>query len=272
MYKGQWANGKKNGNGTLYGEDGSKLLYEGEWVDDKQNGYGVYYTNGTVYRGQWANGKKNGNGTLYGEDGSKLLYEGEWVDDKQNGYGVYYTNGTVYRGQWANGMRNGNGKLFDKNGTKISEGVWTDDKLMTKNLNQLVDNKKKGKDHFFGISDHIFQFSPTPSQHNSDTILYSNGDKYIGPLENGTRNGYGQYYYKNGQIYNGWFKNGDFWGHGILYNKNNQIKYEGEWKNGKVFIFYYIKFIFIVFDLLWNNSQMEKLLITWRTRTNMLVK
>jgi hypothetical protein len=41
----------KNGNGTLYDDDGS-VIYEGEWVDDKQNGYGTsYYPDGSVYKG-----------------------------------------------------------------------------------------------------------------------------------------------------------------------------------------------------------------------------
>ena len=176
---------------------------------------------------------RNGNGTLYGKDGTKL-YEGQWLNDKQNGYGTYYySDGSVYTGNWKNGIRNGNGTLIDKNQNKISEGMWIDDKFVSRHLNQLVDNKK-GRDQFFDKNDnHPFNFSETNNQTNTQSIFYPNGDKYVGPLENGTRSGYGYYFYTNGQIYSGWFKNGEFNGLGILYYKDNKIKYEGEWKDGK---------------------------------------
>jgi hypothetical protein len=119
IFKGYWKNGTRYGNGTLYGDDGSKI-YEGEWVDDKQKGYGTtYYPDGSVYKGffkylllhiflfclmsinvkgYWKNGMRYGNGTLYGDDGSKI-YEGEWVEDKQKGYGTsYFPDGSVYKG------------------------------------------------------------------------------------------------------------------------------------------------------------------------------
>lgn len=55
---------------------------------------------------------------------------------------------------------------------------------------------------------------------NSALLEYSNGERYIGEVANGMREGYGTYYYQNGE------------------------KYEGQWikntKNGK---FFYIKLI-----------------------------
>ena len=40
------------------------------------------------------------------------------------------------------------------------------------------------------------------------TIIYNNGDKYIGQVLENTHNGYGVYFYKNGEIYEGNFKDG----------------------------------------------------------------
>ena len=60
------------------------------------------------------------------------------------------------------------------------------------------------------------------------TIIYKNGDKYIGEVLENTHNGYGVYFYKNGEIYEGNFKNGI----GKFIFRNKQI-INGIWKNGK---------------------------------------
>lgn len=64
------------------------------------------------------------------------------------------------------------------------------------------------------------------------TIIYKNGDKYIGQVLENTHNGYGVYFYKNGEIYEGNFKNGLQNGEGKFIFKNKQI-INGIWKNGK---------------------------------------
>ena len=40
------------------------------------------------------------------------------------------------------------------------------------------------------------------------TIVYENGDKYVGEVQNGKRHGKGTLYYSNGNTYTGQFKNG----------------------------------------------------------------
>lgn len=43
---------------------------------------------------------------------------------------------------------------------------------------------------------------------NSAILEYSNGERYIGEVGNGVRDGYGTYYYQNGEKYEGqWVKN-----------------------------------------------------------------
>tara|TARA_X000000950_G_scaffold127387_2_gene159334 strand:+ start:3589 stop:3861 length:273 start_codon:yes stop_codon:yes gene_type:complete len=64
------------------------------------------------------------------------------------------------------------------------------------------------------------------------TIIYKNGDKYIGEVLENTHNGYGVYFYKNGEIYEGNFKNGLQNGIGKFIFRNKQI-INGIWKNGK---------------------------------------
>ena len=46
-YEGEWADGKRNGKGTMNWSDGTK--YVGDWKDDKRDGHGAY-TYGT---GEW---------------------------------------------------------------------------------------------------------------------------------------------------------------------------------------------------------------------------
>ena len=56
IYRGNWLDGKKHGQGTMVWDDGSK--YEGGWVLDEFNGDGTYYyNNGDIYVGEWKNGK-----------------------------------------------------------------------------------------------------------------------------------------------------------------------------------------------------------------------
>ena len=90
-------------------------------------------------------------------------------------------------------------------------------------------------------------------QDSNRTITYENGDKYVGDLKNGLKNGKGIYFYANGNKYEGdWkddkkegrgtfsFVNGDRFegeckndkanGKGVKYFKNGDI-YDGDWKD-----------------------------------------
>ncbi len=72
--------------------------YEGNWENGKRNGHGTYFfNNGNKYEGNWVNDKKNGHGTFYFNDGNK--YEGNWENDKINGHGtIFFNNGGKYEG------------------------------------------------------------------------------------------------------------------------------------------------------------------------------
>ena len=60
-YVGQVVNGKKEGKGIRYWNDGER--YEGDWKNDKAEGKGIYYyKSGNRYEGDWKNDKKEGKG------------------------------------------------------------------------------------------------------------------------------------------------------------------------------------------------------------------
>lgn len=45
MYKGDFSNGLKNGNGTIIfvGQTQNNDIYKGQWVSDKMEGKGIYF-------------------------------------------------------------------------------------------------------------------------------------------------------------------------------------------------------------------------------------
>ncbi|MDP0530677.1 hypothetical protein NLB58_02145 [Porphyromonas gingivalis] len=79
-YEGNFVDFKREGEGTLYTENGDKI-YEGEWKNNKYHGYGMYFMRGQCrYDGLWENGKRNGDGVAYDEKGIEE-YNGPWKDD-----------------------------------------------------------------------------------------------------------------------------------------------------------------------------------------------
>jgi len=82
MYTGQWQNGKRNGQGTLFFENG---VFEGQWVDDYAHGVGtISHKNGDIFKGEYKNNKKCGPGTYTWKDGSEE--KGDYVDGQRHGW------------------------------------------------------------------------------------------------------------------------------------------------------------------------------------------
>ena len=78
-----YLNGKKNGKGKEYNDNG-KLLFEGEYLNGKKNGKGKEYgyKEDLLYEGEYLNGKKwNGNGKINNYKGL-LKYEIEYKKGK----------------------------------------------------------------------------------------------------------------------------------------------------------------------------------------------
>lgn len=191
-YSGEWANGKFNGKGTLYKEDGS--VKQGTWEDGKLLQTHIRQkTAEGFYDGYILNSKPDGMGCMQYNDSSR--YEGEWENGKWTGYGKYFTPKDSLIGEWKDGKLNGSGMY--KNESLLYNGDW-------------VDNKPDG-----------FGYATT-----SDSSYYSGG------WVEGRRNGYGDMYFANEDSYFGDWEDDDFCGLGTYTFGQSGDIYYGEWKGG----------------------------------------
>ena len=153
IYKGEWKDGRKEGNGVLdlctgdsysgtfnrsYREDygtfnGDRYLYKGDFKRDKFHGYGkMKFPDRSTYEGLWVKNYFN-NGTFDFGEGS--TYTGEWVGYSYEGKGVLtLSNGTVKKGMWRNGKLCGEGKIKYSDDT-IIKGFFIDDILQSESIN-----------------------------------------------------------------------------------------------------------------------------------------
>ncbi|GMH84322.1 hypothetical protein TrVE_jg5930 [Triparma verrucosa] len=137
MYDGEWVNGRREGEGTIYYNAEKTCYYQGQWKDNVRSGKGVaVYPSGNKYDGEWKANRKNGKGKMEWIDVNES-YEGSWVDDKQSGYGIHvWLDGDVahgdtarqrcnqYAGQWKAGVREGIGTFQYANGSEY-HGAWS---------------------------------------------------------------------------------------------------------------------------------------------------
>ncbi|CAE6929076.1 RSP1 [Symbiodinium natans] len=91
LYRGQWVQGKKHGQGAQYYCSGDS--YQGEYQNHKKHGQGVYrYADGDCHEGQYLDGRKHGSGLYWYSDGRVLV--SSYDQDQQSGPGVVWsTNG-----------------------------------------------------------------------------------------------------------------------------------------------------------------------------------
>jgi hypothetical protein len=114
---------------------------------------------------------------------------------------ISYSDNSIYFGSLKNGISNGLGTFTVNN--QVCVGEW-DGHRTGKNITCTWSADSKWK-----------------------------GDKYVGALKNGKREGKGTYYYSSsGEKYVGEWKNGEFNGKGIMSFPNGN-EYIGEWKNSK---------------------------------------
>jgi hypothetical protein len=160
--KGNWKNGKLNGQGYQFFGETSNFkgdTYTGEFKDNAYEGKGTYFdaSEGATYVGYWNNGRPNGFGKMTFATDSKFpnqYYEGEWKDGKKDGHGTQFfgtegkfkndkyvgewknnkmdglgkylfSSGSSYDGQWRNNLKHGKGIHIDKDGK--SEAVYCED-------------------------------------------------------------------------------------------------------------------------------------------------
>lgn len=99
-YKGNYVNGKFDGNGLFVN---SEISYEGEFSDGEYNGTGVLTSNsGYKYIGSFEHNLFNGTGYILYQNGDS--YKGDFKDGYFNGYGTYkYADGKIENGIFENG-------------------------------------------------------------------------------------------------------------------------------------------------------------------------
>ena len=206
-YVGDWANDIRHGEGVFKNIIGDS--FKGTYVHGLKEGQGRETTwKGEVYEGQFMNGLRHGHGecTLWNRD----VFTGTWTSGEVvGGEGTRkYVRGGSYFGQWARArrtkhaqeptlMRSGRGRLTEACGD-VYEGEWEHDEM------------KQGA---------------------VASIMYTNGDKYVGEFSMQLKNGDGAQYYNEGRTYKGQWENGTWHGTGELREANGDGFY-GNFVNG----------------------------------------
>jgi lysozyme len=148
MYRGFWAEGKKNGTGVLRK---GNYCYRGEFANDRYSGYGeLTYKDSVVYSGEWENGHRSGKGLMTDSAGRKIfgywsadtIIEGKRTDSTgvyvgqfnrkgmAEGHGYYLSSdGTYYEGHWVNGKRSIFGFAIAP-GRSVRAGEWRNDRFL----------------------------------------------------------------------------------------------------------------------------------------------
>jgi hypothetical protein len=116
-YVGEFKDGKRHGQGTLYLPLHRKL--SGKWRDDAIIEGTATLSDSTRYTGTWQYGYRHGKGELTYPDGRK--YIGEFHAGNKHGQGkMIYPDGRVYTGEYKEGNRTGFGTMTYPDGKKIS--------------------------------------------------------------------------------------------------------------------------------------------------------
>jgi len=114
-YVGEFKNGKRNGQGTLYLPLGTVM--KGTWRNNEIVKGTARFSDGTRYTGTWQFGYRQGKGELIYPDGRK--YIGEFHSGIKDGQGkMIYPDGRVYSGEFEAGERTGYGTMVYPDGSK----------------------------------------------------------------------------------------------------------------------------------------------------------
>ena len=226
IYEGEYLNGKRNGKGKEFNENG-ELIYEGEYLNGKKNGKGIEYNKLLIlFEGEYLDGKRwNGKGNV----GSGIFdYEikdgkGPVKDLKAKMLADKKTIFTFFEGEYLNGERKGIIKEL------IPESYKTFDKITFESEYSYGKKNGKGKEYIEAVL--VFEGE------------YLNGKKWNGKQDIKTDNNK-KYEIKNGKgfllefdcydliIFESEYLNGMKNGKGKIYGKNLNLVFEGEYLNG----------------------------------------
>ena len=93
IFEGEYSNGKRNGKGKEYNEEG-KLIFEGEYLNGKKwKGIEKEYDEDTeqlIFEYEYNNGERDGKRKEYDKYNGELLFSGTYLNGKRNGKGEEY--------------------------------------------------------------------------------------------------------------------------------------------------------------------------------------
>ena len=233
IFKGKYSNGKRNGKGKEYYNNGN-LKFEGEYLNDKiWNGKGYDIIGDIIYEikdgkgyikeydfygklkfeGEYLNGERNGKGKEY--DNGKLKFEGEYLNGEKNGKGTEYYYDYENPERYKKIIRNNNsntGKVKFK-GEYLNDKKWNGEGYKNDDIiYEIKDGKGYIKDYdFYGYLKFEGEF--LKGERNGNGKEYDNHCKlkYEGEYLNGKRSGNGKEYFKGKLQFDGEFLNGKRW-------------------------------------------------------------
>ncbi len=190
VYKGNFANGKYEGEGIQRDENGF-LKYEGTFSNGEYEGTGkVYEMDELVYEGELSKGLYEGKGKLYKD--KILVYSGSFTAGEYDGFGKLYEDGeVVYDGSFSSGVKSGRGVAYKKK-HMIYKGDFEED-----------------------------TYNGTGVAYNDNGILV-----YKGGFVDGLYSGSGSLTLKNGEVIKGEFEAGNIIGDAKCF-KDDKLFYEG---------------------------------------------
>jgi len=253
-YEGDFKDGKINGLGVLYYENGDTYIgnwknqvrqgkgrfrfvsgneYLGEFERNQMQGYGTMtYSNGNRYEGEWVANQPYGKGTFELANGNK--YVGYFVDGKFEGQGtMYYGDGSYYQGGWKANQRHGEGALILDDGRRLT-GWWEEDELYdaTPVLSEEERIAAEKRDAEFAKQPDLPNCNIQYCQEGEGEYTYANDVHYIGDFSQGRPDGHGIVTYPNGDRYEGYWKNNGPSGEGTMYYQNGRVLH-AEWEKGR---------------------------------------
>jgi len=142
-HKGNWSNGRKNGEGTEWGiirgiHNG--YIYKGPFEQDQLHGYGTLtLPTGNILTGKWTYNVFEGTGTFYYNNNLLEKYEGEIQDQVPNGRGkLYWQDGTVEDAEMVNGWP---AKWFQSDEKIFQDSIWNDLLVLDFDEEDVIENK-----------------------------------------------------------------------------------------------------------------------------------
>jgi serine/threonine protein kinase len=225
-YDGEWQGGRPNGKGTfVYTGVGT---YTGEVKGAKYDGQGTLeLKDGTKYIGEWKNGIKNGKGKQYNPDDGRDINRKPGTFQIEEGN---FVNGNL-SGDYTRTKENKNGTIIEYNNTDDEQSGTYTRHVVVKNNDGSVDEF----DEVFVNFEHQNNINNKHTAVEKDVKNYDwGGGKFTGHLKDGDPDGQGTIIYNDGNKYIGGWRDGQYSGKGTeyVYSDPNNPDFLPEERNG----------------------------------------